>query len=223
MKKYYYIFISVAGILLMFNLFKSNLVSETQEQHEEPKKLVAEEYEKLINDPKLRRATVTGGCFWCMEGPFEQLEGVEEVISGYSGGDIENPDYMQVVSGKTKYREAVQIFYYPEKVTFKELLDIYWYQIDPTDAGGQFADRGYQYTTAIYYNDDEEKAVAEASLKELEDSKRLEGSVVTEILPYKNFVPAEDYHQDFYLHSAERYKIYKNLSGRQGYIESQEN
>jgi methionine-S-sulfoxide reductase len=177
------------------------------------------EYQKLEEMANLKKATVSGGCFWCMEGPFEQLEGVEAVLAGYSGGDVENPTYEEVVTGITGHREAVQIYYDPQKIDFGKILETYWWQIDPTDSGGQFADRGEQYTTAIFYHDEKQKTIAEDAIKKLESSQKYKGSIATKILPFKNFFPAEDYHQDFYKHSKERYQRYVNLSGRKNYIE----
>lgn len=176
-------------------------------------------YKELSGRDDLIVATFAGGCFWCMEGPFQEMEGVEEVIAGYSGGQKENPTYEEVISGGTGHRESVQVFYDPTKITYDGLLKIYWLQIDPTDAGGQFADRGESYKTAIYYHDDEQKTLAEASKKELEDSDRYEEKLVTEILSFSVFYPAEDYHQDYYLKQKTNYDRYETLSGRKKYKE----
>ena len=180
---------------------------------------VTKKLAQLNANPNLKFATIAGGSFWCMEGPFEQLKGVETVISGFAGGTAQNPTYEQVIIGVTGHREAVQIFYDPNKTNFKELLDIYWFQIDPTDPGGQFADRGNQYKTAIFYNNDEEKQIAEKSKQEIQNSGRYNAPIATQILPFTTFYPAEDYHQDFYLKSADKYKRYELLSGRQKYKE----
>ena len=185
-------------------------------------KPVNERIAELESRDDLNVAIVAGGCFWCMEGPFEALDGVEEVITGYTGGSIENPTYEQVASGTTKHREAGKIYYNPNKITYEELLDKFWTQLDPTDAGGQFTDRGYQYTTAIYYSTDDEKQIAETQKLELEESGKYKAPIVTEIVPAQEFYPAEEYHQDFYKHSSERYKLYKKGSGREDYINSQE-
>lgn len=166
----------------------------------------------------LKKATFAGGCFWCMEPPFEKLDGVLEVISGYSGGMLKNPTYKEVTSGKTGHIEAVQILYDPSKITYGELLDVFWKQIDPTDEGGQFADRGSQYRTAIFYHNDKQKKVAEASKLNLEESGRHEKKIVTKIQKYNSFYPAEDYHQDYYQTNSERFKSYKYHSGREGYL-----
>ncbi|MCZ6598866.1 MAG: peptide-methionine (S)-S-oxide reductase MsrA [Planctomycetota bacterium] len=163
-------------------------------------------------------ATFAGGCFWCMETPFEKLTGVSAVISGYTGGEIESPTYKQVASGSTKHAEAVQIHYDPSLISYQDLLQIFWRQIDPTDAGGQFVDRGSQYRSEIYYADEAQRASAEASRRELEASGRFAGPIVTAITPVSPFYPAEDYHQDFYSKSPDRYSSYRKGSGRDPYI-----
>jgi peptide methionine sulfoxide reductase msrA/msrB len=154
-----------------------------------------------------------------MEPPFENLEGVVEVVSGYSGGPEENPTYQQVSAGMTGHREVIQVVYDPSKVSYEELLDVFWRQIDPTDPGGQFADRGNQYETAIYYHDDEQKAQAEASREALSRSGRFDKPIVTEIVAAGPFYPAEDYHQDYYKKNSTHYKRYRKGSGREGYLE----
>jgi peptide methionine sulfoxide reductase msrA/msrB len=188
--------------------------------HKDPFAQVELQYQDLTNDPELLFATFAGGCFWCMEGPFEQMAGVREVISGFAGGEVTNPTYEQVVAGGTGHRESVQVFYDPNQVSYQELVRTYWQQIDPTDAGGQFADRGEHYTTAIFYKTDAEKLEAEKQIEELNQSGRYEKPIVTQVLVYKNFFPAEEYHQDFYKKSAQYYQRYKKGSGREDYIEA---
>jgi peptide methionine sulfoxide reductase msrA/msrB len=166
----------------------------------------------------LEYATFAGGCFWCMEPPFENLGGVHEVIVGYTGGDTENPSYEEVSSGKTGHYEAIQISYDPERITYEELLEVYWRQIDPTDAGGQFVDRGTQYRTVIFYHNQRQKELAEESRRRLEESGKYDKPIVTEILPYQEFYPAEDYHQDYYQKNPDRYEYYKQNSGREYYL-----
>ena len=166
----------------------------------------------------LEKATFAGGCFWCMESPFEKLEGVTEVISGYTDGHKENPTYKEVSSGTTGHLEAIQIVYDPSKITYTELLDIFWQQVDPTDPGGQFVDRGQQYTTAIFYHNDEQKALAEASKEKLSRSGRYDNSLVTPIKKASQFYPAEEYHQDYYDKNPIRYKYYRYNSGRDRYL-----
>ena len=160
------------------------------------------------------RATFAGGCFWCMEPPFEKLHGVYAVISGYTGGPEKNPTYEQVSTGRTGHAEAIQIRYDPERIGYDELLQVFWRRIDPTDAGGQFADRGPQYRTAIFYHDDEQRAQAEASWDALAASGRFGGQIVTDIIEAGPFYRAEEYHQDFYRKNPERYESYRLNSGR---------
>jgi methionine-S-sulfoxide reductase len=180
---------------------------------------IEQTFQQLEAREDLKQATFSGGCFWCMEGPFEAMDGVEEVIAGYSGGSEENPTYIQVVGGTTGHRESVRIYYDPNQISYQELLKIYWYQVDPTDSGGQFADRGEQYTTAIFYHDEAQKQAAEQAINTLNESGEYEKEIVTKVLPIKNFYPAEDFHQDFYKHSKERYQIYNEGSGRKGYTQ----
>lgn len=164
-------------------------------------------------------ATFAGGCFWCMEPPFEKLPGVYSVKSGYTGGKEANPDYRQVSSGKSTHREAVQIEYDPARIGYEELLEVFWRQIDPTDAGGQFVDRGKHYTTAIYFHSENQKKAADSSLRALARSGRFQKPVVTEILPAGVFYPAEAYHQDYYKKNPVDYYRYRNGSGRDAFIQ----
>lgn len=167
---------------------------------------------------ELDRATLAGGCFWCMEGPFEKLEGVLEVISGYTGGHKANPTYEEVSSGMTGHLEAVQITFDPSKISYSEILDLFWKQVDPTDSGGQFVDRGRQYRTAIFYHNEEQKASAERSKAELNKSGRYKNPIVTEIIKASDFYKAEEYHQDYYKKNPIRYKFYRYRSGRDQYL-----
>ncbi len=165
-----------------------------------------------------KKATFAGGCFWCMEPPFEALDGVLEVISGYSGGSVSQPTYKQVTSGKTGHLEVVQVTYDPQKVSYETLLKVFWQNIDPTDDGGQFADRGSQYHTAIFYHTTEQKMLAEASIADLNKSGKFTKKIATEVIKYKEFWPAEDYHQDYYKTNSKYYNRYKDGSGRDTYI-----
>lgn len=167
----------------------------------------------------LKQATFAGGCFWCVESDFEKVKGVKEVISGYTGGAEENPTYEQVSSGSTGHVEAVQILYDPNEVSYKELLEVFWRHVDPTDAGGQFVDRGSQYRSFIFYHDEEQKRLAMESKKPLEESGRFDKPIVTEIVPLTRFYRAEDYHQDYYKTHPYRYKIYRWNSGRDQFLE----
>jgi peptide methionine sulfoxide reductase msrA/msrB len=168
---------------------------------------------------ELRVATFAGGCFWCMESPFEEMNGVTSVTAGYTGGEGENPTYKEVSAGGTGHMEAVQVVYDPTRVTYAEILEVFWRQIDPTDAGGQFADRGSQYATAIMYHDEEQRQIAEESKGELELSGRFDKPIATRIIPAAAFYPAEEYHQDYYKKNPAHYKAYRRGSGREGYIE----
>lgn len=163
-------------------------------------------------------ATFAGGCFWCMVPPFENLEGVLDIKSGYIGGNTQNPTYREVSTGKTGHYEAIQITYDPEKVTYVELLNIFWRQIDPTDAYGQFADEGSQYQTAIFYHDEEQKILAEESKEQLQREGVFEDLIVTKIIPATDFYPAEEYHQQYHIKNPEHYQMYKIGSGRAGFL-----
>ncbi|MBE0576409.1 MAG: peptide-methionine (S)-S-oxide reductase MsrA [Desulfuromonadales bacterium] len=165
------------------------------------------------------KAIFAGGCFWCMEPPFEKLDGVHAVVSGYIGGDKVNPTYQEVSAGITGHAEAVEITYDPTKISYNQLLDVFWMNIDPTDARGQFVDRGSQYRSAIFYLDEEQKQQAEASREQLEKSGRFDSPIVTEIVAATRFYPAEDYHQDYYKESPVRYKFYRYNSGRDQFLE----
>jgi methionine-S-sulfoxide reductase len=159
-------------------------------------------------------AIFAGGCFWCMEGPFEKLDGVYAVESGYTGGKEVNPSYEEVSAGLTGHVEAVRIYYDPKKVSFEQLLDVYWKQIDPTDAGGQFADRGRQYRPVLFYANEKERAAILASREKLERSKRFSSPIVVAIEPAGPFYRAEDYHQDYYKKNPDHYNRYSEGSGR---------
>ena len=163
-------------------------------------------------------ATFAGGCFWCVEADFEKVDGVVEVLSGYTGGHKDNPTYEEVSAGGTGHVEAVQVFYDPKKISYKDLLNIFWRHVDPTDPKGQFVDIGQQYRTVIFYQNEEEKLLAEESKKQLGESGKFEKPVVTEIVKLDKFFPAEDYHQDYYKTHALRYKYYRWNSGRDQFI-----
>ena len=164
-------------------------------------------------------ATFAGGCFWCMEPPFDKLDGVISTTSGYIGGHKENPTYKDVSSGRTGHTEAVQIVYDPARVSYRELLNEFWHNIDPTSANGQFCDRGNQYRSEIFYHDDTQKAQAEQSRAALEELKPFEADIVTGITQASTFYPAEDYHQDYYIKNPVRYKFYRYGCGRDNRLE----
>jgi peptide methionine sulfoxide reductase msrA/msrB len=178
------------------------------------------EMEKTYDDKKLSKATFAGGCFWCTESDFEKIDGVVGVVSGYTGGDEENPTYEQVSSGMTGHYEAVQVLYDPETVTYAELLEVFWRHVDPTDSGGQFVDRGLQYRSAIFYHDQEQKALAEKSKENMDKAGVFKRPIVTQIIPLRKFYPAEEYHQDYYKRNPIRYKLYRSGSGRDQFIKS---
>lgn len=169
--------------------------------------------------PGLAVATFAGGCFWCVESGFEKIPGVVEAVSGYAGGHVENPSYKQVSAGTTGHTEAVQVYYDPRQITYEGLLQGLWRMMDPTDANGQFVDRGQQYRPAIFYHNDEQKRLAEAAKSELQTSGIYDRPVVIEIVPLQEFYPAEEYHQDYYRKNPVRYKFYTYNSGRYQFIE----
>ncbi len=167
---------------------------------------------------RLQLATFAGGCFWCTESDFEKHDGVIEAVSGYAGGSVENPTYNQVSSGSTGHREAVQVTFDPQVISYEQLLEIFWEHINPTDGGGAFADRGFQYTSAIFYQNDEQRQLAEQSKAALEASGKFDKPIVTKILPASQFYPAEEYHQDYYKKNPLKYGLYRSGSGRDDFI-----
>jgi peptide methionine sulfoxide reductase msrA/msrB len=179
--------------------------------HNSPKK------DSMGNPTNLSVATFAGGCFWCVETDFEKIPGVVKVISGYTGGTQANPTYGNYAA--SGHVEAVQIYFDPQQVSYKELLDHFWREVDPTDAGGQFVDRGPQYRTAIFYHDDEQKRLAEESKAALARSGRFQKPIVTEIIAFSRFYPAEAYHQDFHKTHPHRYKSYRTHSGRDQFLQ----
>ena len=160
------------------------------------------------------KATFAGGCFWCMEQPFDLLPGVISTTSGYIGGTKKNPTYQEVSSGRTGHTEAVEVIYDPKKISYEKLLEVFWFNIDPTVRDKQFCDVGSQYRSGIFYHDEAQKKAAEASKAALQKSKPFKGDIVTEITAATEFTAAEDYHQDFYVKSPTRYKFYRSGCGR---------
>ena len=211
MKKFSFLFLGASVLIALMVVF-SGFGSPGQ-----PAASTAEG--KISPSGKTALATFGGGCFWCMEPPFEQLDGVIDVVSGYTGGHVENPTYQQVISGSTGHYEAVQITYDPEAISYQDLLYVFWRQIDPTDDGGSFVDRGSQYRSAVFYHDTGQKRAAERSKKELDQSGRYDDPIVTEILPAETFYLAEEYHQDYFEKKTLQYKSYRAGSGRDQYIE----
>ncbi|MGH1462007.1 MAG: peptide-methionine (R)-S-oxide reductase MsrB [Neptuniibacter sp.] len=165
-------------------------------------------------------ATFAGGCFWCTESDFEKLDGVLQVISGYSGGEKHNPTYKEVASGKTKHTEAIQVYYNPDIISYEGLLHRLWRVMNPVDGNGQFIDRGKQYRPAIFYHNPAQKRVIEKSVLELKKTGKYQSPLATEISPFKSFYIAEDYHQDYHTKNPLRYSYYRNGSGRDKYLES---
>ena len=160
------------------------------------------------------KATFAGGCFWCMEGPFDELDGVLSTTSGYTGGHMANPTYEQVSAGGTGHAEAVEVAYDPQRISYQELLTVYWRNVDPTTSNAQFCDHGDQYRPAIFYHNEEQRRLAEASKQEIDRTKTFNASIVTEITQATEFYPAEEYHQDFYRKNPIRYKFYRLTCGR---------
>ena len=177
------------------------------------------ETESGAASPSIARAIFAGGCFWCMEPPFDKLPGVISTTSGYTDGHADNPTYKQVSAGATGHTEAVEIAYDPSIIGYQELLDVFWRNVDPTTPDRQFCDVGTQYRTGIYYVDDEQRQLAEASKKELEQSKPFSEPIVTEIEAASTFYPAEEYHQDYYQKNPIRYKFYRYSCGRDNRLE----
>lgn len=171
-----------------------------------------------VSENKLEKATFAGGCFWCMEPPFDKLDGVISTTSGYCGGKEKNPTYKQVSAGETGHAEAVEILYDPSRISYAELLDVFWRNVDPTQKDGQFADTGAQYRTAIFYHNEEQRRLAETSKKELGNSGKFNKEIVTEIVAATPFYRAEEYHQDYYKKNPLRYKFYRHGSGRDDYL-----
>lgn len=175
---------------------------------------------KAEADRKLEVATFASGCFWCTESDFDKVKGVVETTSGYMGGTTPDPTYEQVSTGTTGHAEVLQLKYDPREVTYEELLDVYWRNVDPLDGGGQFCDRGSQYRPAIFYHTEEQKRLAETSKTTLEASGRFDQPIAVEITTASTFTPAEDYHQDFYLRNPVRYTFYRIGCGRDARLEA---
>ncbi|MCU7846306.1 MAG: peptide-methionine (S)-S-oxide reductase MsrA [Candidatus Thiodiazotropha sp. (ex Monitilora ramsayi)] len=174
--------------------------------------------EMPVSHDGLEVATFAGGCFWCTESDFEKLDGVVKVISGYTGGTEKNPTYRRVASGKTRHLESVKVYYDPAKISYEQLLGAFWKMVNPTDDGGQFVDRGYQYSTAIFYHTDAQRRAAETSKSALNESGRYEENIVTPIREAGLFYAAENYHQNYYKRNPVRYKYYRWNSGRDQYL-----
>lgn len=173
-----------------------------------------------LEESSLAKATFAGGCFWCTESDFEKTDGVIDAISGFAGGEEESPSYKAVASGQTSHREAVTVYYNPQIVSYQQLLEVYWRHIDPTDDQGQFVDRGFQYSPAIFYRTPAEKRIAENSQKKIEDLQKLAKPINTPIIEFSTFYPAEDYHQNYHIVNPLRYQYYRSRSGRDTFIQN---
>jgi methionine-S-sulfoxide reductase len=176
-------------------------------------------WENDLANSTTAQATFAGGCFWCIEAAFEGEKGVKKAVSGYAGGSAATATYQQVLTGETDHREAVRIWYYPSVVSYDELLDIFWQSIDPTDAGGQFTDRGPQYTTAIYAHTPRQYRLAKQSKQELAESGKFDDPIATAVLNVTTFFTAEDKHQNYSRRNTVRYEAYEAASGRKGFVE----
>ena len=197
-------------IVLNFPLLQEGVVPEED---------VEQDWRDQVNRTDPVNATLAGGCFWCIEAAYMNVAGVDRAVSGYAGGVKETATYQQVLTGETEHREAVRVQYYPSVISYSEILDIYWRSIDPTDPGGQFADRGSQYTTAIYPHNDRQYRLAVKSRKNLGTSGKFEEPIVTEIQNYTTFFKAEERHQNYSKKNTARYRSYERASGRKGFIE----
>lgn len=219
MKNNIYMFISIAGTICAGVLFMSVFSPNGWCVEKEVKMMSQNSEPNQLESAATELATFAGGCFWCMEAPFEKTGGVKSVVSGYTGGHKVNPTYEEVSSGSSGHVEAIQITFDPSAVSYETLLDIFWRQIDPTDGGGSFVDRGSQYRSAVFYHNDGQKRAVEASKEKLATSGKFKAPIATEIIEFKIFYPAEDYHQDYYKKNPLRYKFYRAGSGRDNFIE----
>lgn len=204
-------------ITTIFNSLIALLIMACASPNEEQNKDIT--YDKVVQvSGNTELATFAGGCFWCVEAPFEDLDGVISVVSGYAGGKEKNPTYNEVASGQTSHKESIQITFDPEVISYSELVDIFWQTYDPTDVGGSFYDRGTQYESAIFYHSSEQKRVAEESKKDLDKSGRFDKKIATPIIKFTNFYEAEEYHQDYYKKNPTEYYSYRRGSGRDAFI-----
>ena len=192
-------YLVLVGLVLLSSILAVSAFTQTQADSEN------------IDESQFAKATFAGGCFWCMEPPYDELDGVISTTSGYIGGQKANPTYEEVSAGWTGHAEAIEVLYDPDKISYAELLDVFWINIDPTVKDRQFCDGGNQYRTGIFYHTEEQKRLAEASKKPVEERF---GMVYTEIVPASFFYPAEDYHQDYYQKNPLRYKFYRTACGR---------
>lgn len=179
----------------------------------------SDEWKSQVANKTPVSTTLAGGCFWCIEAVYDGQKGIEKAVSGYAGGEASTATYDQVSTGRTDHREAVRVRYYPSIISYKEILDMYWRSIDPTDPGGQFSDRGPHYTTAIYPHNEKQYEIAVESKENLSNSDKFEDPIVTEVENYTTFFRAEDYHQNYSQKNSVQYKAYERASGRKGFVE----
>jgi peptide methionine sulfoxide reductase msrA/msrB len=210
MNKLYGGFILFISVFLLAKFLPENTNNITYKSPEIVRTQLSPEKEEI--------AILAGGCFWCMEHPFEDLPGVYQTLSGFTGGKKKNPTYKEVAHGKTRHTEAVEIHFDPEKISYEDILEVFWRNINPTDKGGQFVDRGAQYRTGIFYTSEEQKKIAEKSKNKIIKSGRFKKPIITPIIKATAFYKAEEYHQDFFKKSYIRYKVYRAGSGRDEYI-----
>ncbi len=203
------------GIALMFFILYNTYKRANSPQYKRETNM-QEEINTKLNNKEYQKVVFAGGCFWCTESEFNHVDGIVSAVSGYADSTKENPTYQEVGSESVKAREAVEVIYDPSKISFETLLEKYWTHVDPTDIGGQFGDRGYSYTTAIYYTTENQKLSSEKSKDKIEEVKKIK--VATDILPFNNFYPAEEYHQDYKDKNPIRYNAYREGSGRNSYI-----
>jgi peptide methionine sulfoxide reductase msrA/msrB len=214
LKKFLFLFVAIVIVIIGLFVFRQQNQATEYSDVRATKDVIAQSL-----DGQFEVAIFAGGCFWCMEPPFEKLSGVLDAVSGYIGGETENPTYEEVSAGITGHTEAVRIRYNPEQISYEQLLEVFWRQIDPTDADGQFVDRGDQYRSGIFYLSEEQRQIAEQSKTKLASSGRFDKPLVTEITAAGTFYEAEDYHQDYYKKSPIRYKYYRDGSGRDEFLE----
>jgi methionine-S-sulfoxide reductase len=218
MKKIAFLTILIIVITIMLNNLFSN--KKTQESSVDEFLEAKQEFQALQGKEGLQMATFAGGCFWCMEGPLESIEGVEAVVLGYTGGTVIDPNYKQISSGQTGHKEAALVFYDPAITQYRDLVDMYWKFIDPTDPDGQFADKGTQYKTAIFFHNAQQEDLAKEFIDKMKKSDKYDKPIVVEVLPAVEFYLAEDYHQNYYKKQSKDYKSYYKGSGRESYVES---
>lgn len=199
-----FFFLAALSCLLSLQAFCSELPEGKEKNNKSQPK----------QEASVEKATFAGGCFWCMEKPFDHIAGVLSTTVGYSGGHLDNPSYEDVSGGSSGHIEAIQIEYDPSKTSYPKLLEVFWKNIDPLDGGGQFCDRGDQYRSAIFYHDQKQKELATKSKSDLKNDKSLEGAIATELIAAAKFYPAEDYHQNYYKRNPLRYRFYRSRCGR---------